>query len=180
MISSQNPLNEKVEKGITWLIENMHPNGGWALAKREQPEIYTTYYALYTLGFYDYYLKHAEETRVYRKILSSAQTTALLFRNFTRNEIKQRLVNLAFSDAVNSRALAATTQAIQRRKDVLKVLKNGTKDVAGIIDELNRMGYSLNKKSHMTQIKFDVEHLREMALIGKIRNEYFVTLDFGF
>lgn len=181
MVTSTNPLNEQVEKAIGWLVSNMHQNGGWALAKKEQPEIYTTYYALQTLAFYDYYTKNVDETRFFKKILTPAQTTSLSFRNFLKKELQQELISMAFNDAINSRALAATVQAIQRRKDILKILKNGgTKDVAAIIDELNKMGYNLNKKSHMTQVKFDVEHLREMSLIGKIRNEYYISFDFGF
>jgi len=178
MLLSKNPFNKAVNNGISYLLKTAHKKGGWPLIKNEEPEIYTTMYAVKTLRFYNYLKENNEE--YLSKFLTPQQLSCYLFKKFTFDYPKEKLIDICIKDLLSSKAIAATPSAIKRRRDIIKILMKHTLDVAGIIDKLNQMGYHLNKKSHMTQIKFDVEHLREMNLIDRIKNRYFVVVDLGF
>ena len=88
---------------------------------------------------------------------------------------------MAFKALLNSRLLGSTKSAIDRRKEILRILdENGPKDIAQIIDFLReKPAYkNLNKKSHMTQIKNDVEYLRALNLIAEFEREYYLVNQF--
>ncbi|MEM4247670.1 MAG: hypothetical protein QXH80_00180, partial [Candidatus Nanoarchaeia archaeon] len=81
-----------------------------------------------------------------------------------------------------SRILGITDKAVERRKEILKILsEQGEKDCAEIIDALKEMPryQSLNKRSHLTQIKADIDFLRSLNAIYVTENDkYFTTFKF--
>lgn len=180
MLLSRNPFNKRVEAGIRYVLDAQNEDGGWPFRKGENSGLYPTMYATKLLRFYLYLKENLKNKEYLTKFFTPQRVTCYLYRKFEFELPKLLLKEVCIKDLLNSKAIAATKEAIRRRRDIIKILLKGKKDVAGIIDELNKIGYNLNKKSHITQIKFDVEHLREMNLIEKVGNEYFVVVDLGF
>ncbi len=181
IILSDNPFNKKVKKGINYLIKNCKKSGGWSLYKDQNREIYVTYFVVYTLGFYRYLKKmwNKKDIIFLRNILENQKVVAYLFLKF-EDYLKMKLERKCVENVLDSKILGTTINAVDRRKEILKILSDGkTRDVAAVLDSLKELPtYSnLNKKHHMTQIKGDLEHLRKINLVNKIRNEYFVVLD---
>lgn len=181
MILSENPFNPKIKNGIKYLINSQSRNGGWPLIKGKKADYYPTYYVTKTLAFY-LYLKeewNKSKTKTLRKSFKPQQVTAFLFNDF-ENYLKQRFLNSLYSDIINSKVLGTTKAAIKRRKEILKILSNeGSKEVAEILDSLKQNPYYayINKKSHLTQIKSDVEFLKDLKLVNKIYQKYFIVID---
>ena len=70
--------------------------------------------------------------------------------------------------------------AVDRRIKIINILsKEGEMGVAEVIDALREFDEykNLNKKSHMTQIKLDLEYLREANLVGAHDYNYFLVYD---
>jgi hypothetical protein len=181
MLTSKDPFNERVKKGLDWLVSKMSNGGGWPLVPGEPVKIYTTYYTVYALRFYDYLKEkwESEETNLLKKNLKPQQVSAILFQNFD-NYLIEKFKKLVLNNVLYSKALGSTSRAIERRRDILNTLSGKKElDIAGIIDELKKdPKYSyLNKKHYITQIKFDVDCLRGIKLIDRIHDLYFVVVD---
>ncbi|MCD6476825.1 MAG: terpene cyclase/mutase family protein [Candidatus Aenigmarchaeota archaeon] len=172
MITSDNPFNENIEKAIKYLLNSSHKNGGWPLIKGEKPEYYSTYYVIRTLVFYNYLKEKWKYLRGMK--IKPQRAAAFLFRGFEKY-LKERFRILMLENTLNSNILGNTKQAKERRYDILKILANGPREIADIIDELKKNEkYSyLTKKYHITQIKFDLEHLKNLNLVGKHKYEYY-------
>jgi hypothetical protein len=181
MLASDEPVNKKVENGIAFLVKAVSKNGGWQLVKGEEPRFYTTYYTAHTIALYKY-MKHMwdkPEILLLRKQLKPQQVSAYLFNSFL-SYLKKKLKIIVLLDSLNSKALGTTSKAVERRKEMLRILaKGGVMDIAAIIDELKKLpDYAgLSKKSHITQIKSDLEYLRDIHLVSKTKYEYFVSFD---
>jgi len=152
-----NGSKEKIQKGVDYLLKCQDENGRILRNPNEKE----TYHYLF------YYVIQALE-------LYSKNTDLRKFEE----ESKQQFLFSCYRNVLNSRALGVTEQSRIRRKDILKALEEGDKEIAQIIDFLKKDSRydHLNKKSHITQIKSDVEYLRSIKLIGKIRNRYYISV----
>lgn len=178
MLISDNPFDDNIEKGISFLINNVHKRGGWPLIPGENPEIYTTYFAINTLYFYNFLKQrwNDEDIRFLRKFAKTQHITSYLYREFDLH-LKRRFAERNFYQMAGSRSLGSTSSAVERRRNIISILANeGPKDVSGIIDSLkkNKKYAYLNKKAYMTQIKLDLEYLRSIKIIHKKEHKYFV------
>lgn len=183
MLLSDNPFNERVEKGIQFLLDSQTAAGGWPLTPKEKTEFYVTYYAIHTLAFYAHLKENWENEKIesLRKYLKPQQISSFTYQNFLTEYPKQKFKDLIHQDVLCSKAIGVTAGAIKRRLDILKILgEQGKLEIAEIIDALKKDSkYEfLNKKAHMTQIKSDIEYLREVNLVHRIDNKYFVVFDF--
>ncbi len=179
MLLSQNPFNEKVEKAVKFLVDAESKGGGWPLVPGTRPQNYVTYYAAQTLALYSYFKERwrSEDVSFLRQHIAPQQITVWLYKDFDR-WLRERFKDILISNVTNSTAVAATKPALRRRIAIMKVLsEHGPKEVAEIIDalKLNPEYASLNKKAHMTQIKLDVEHLKDIGFVSKARDVYFVV-----
>ena len=182
MLTSKNPFNDNITRGIEYLLKHMNKNGGWKVIDSDK-HIYfhTTWLTSYTLSFYKYVLERWNSPKIVslRRSLEPQKVTAYLFLGY-EDYIKMKLMNTALKNTVDSKVLGTTINAIDRRRKIIEILKDGKlRDIAAIIDELRKYKeYSyLNKKHHMTQIKSDVEFLRNIKLITQIGHEYTVVFD---
>ncbi len=176
MLTSRNPFNKNVKNGIEFLKNTQ--KGGWPLLKGGKPDFYTTYYATRTLLFYEELkdLINGNQTGYLEAFISKSRIASYLFRGFD-GRLKQRFKQTLRMSIINSKALGSTRSAVKRRREIIIILgKNKTMDPAEIIDELRKQEeYSkLNKKHHITQIKADLEHLYNINLAGKTRDDYFL------
>ena len=82
---------------------------------------------------------------------------------------------MSFQSILNSKILGTTSRAISRRIEIINILnKNKSLVTAEIIEnlqELEEYKY-LKKKTHLTQIKSDVEYLKDIKLIYELNGEY--------
>ena len=181
MLLSENPFNEKVEKGVEFLKKTQLKNGGWPLVKGGKMEIYTTFYAVYTLAFYRH-LKNEMSTnsvKMFSKKLKTQRVVAFLFKRFEKR-MKEELNKNYLGALFSSKMLGSTLNAVSRRKDILNVLNTkGPKDVAAVIDELKKQDkYSdMNKRHHITQVKSDLEYLRSIKVVDKIHDLYYIVFN---
>jgi hypothetical protein len=176
-------LNSKsVLKGIKFLLDNQLENGGWPLVKGEkESELYSGKYAIETLAFYKFLVErlNSYDMLMLAKKLSPQEINRLLWFEFKKAAI-ERVKDAFLQSVLNSEFLGATSDAISRRKDILKILSaSGQKDIAGIIDSLkeNEAYAELNKRSHMTLVKNDMDHLRSVSLVFESEGKYFVVAD---
>jgi len=179
---SDDPFNKKLEKGISRLLKSQAKDGGWPLVinEKETSVFYPTFYVIRVLSFYLYLKKQMERKEI--KSLSKNVTypqyvIAYLFDKFEQNVAKTFQYSV-FSYTLNSRVLGITPRAIARRKEILKILGKKTDlGIADIIDELKKLPQYefLNKKSHITQIKSDIEYLKSLKLIGTTINDSYYT-----
>lgn len=178
MLISDNPFSNVIKKGISFLVKNSYKGGGWPLLPGEKPEIYTTYFAINTLYFYDFLRQrwNDEDVVFLRKFTKPQHITSYLYREFDLH-LRRRFAERNFYQIAGSRSLGSTISAIKRRRRIISILANeGPKDVSEVIDSLRKIkDYSyLNKKAHMTQIKLDLEYLRSIRIIHKKGHKYFV------
>jgi len=178
MLLSNNPFDEQVQKGISYLLKSQRTDGSWPLvANEKQGLIYTTYFAVLAIAFYKYLLDNLDAAD---ELLAPPVSTCLLFKQFLK-ESNKALAWMTISKMFDSKILGSTINAIDRRKDIISVLlNNGAKDVAAVIDELKKQEkYNyLNKKHHITQIKSDMEYLKDIKIVDKIYDLYFICTDF--
>jgi hypothetical protein len=181
MLTSENPFNEKIRKALEFVIRNQSGTGGWPNLPKEKPKSYVTYYAVKTLAFYLYLSVAWEgaEARFLRKRLKPQEVSAYLFKRFKKH-LTERYRELAYASISSSSILGTNKNAIERRKDILAVLgSEGSKETAEVIDSLKKQEkYAhLNKKAHMTQIKYDLQQLHGLNLVGKVRDRYFLVFN---
>ncbi len=173
---------KETDRAIKFLLDMQNEDGGWPFVKGEESKIYVTYYVARTLSFY-LYLKKMHRTskiRFLKNYMSVSQINTFLFSEFDDAVIKDFRKSM-FEAILNSRTLGVTKKAIDRRVNILRLLnERGDMDIAEIIDALKEFPeYSyLNKKSHMTQIKLDVEYLRDMNLLNVQDYRYYLIYNF--
>ena len=151
--------NEKIDKGITYLLNCQDEKGKILRTPKERETYhYLFYYVIKTLIIY----------------LESEKN----INRFKETKLREFIIS-CYKNVLTSRALGVTERSRKRRIDILKSLGEESKEVAEIIDSLKKKKEyeHLNKKSHITQIKSDVEYLRSIKLIGKIGNEYYISLN---
>lgn len=150
---------DSINRGIEYLLKCQDEDGRILRNPNEKETYhYLFYYIIKTLELYLY----------------SKETNDLLV---FEEEKKRNFLILCYKNVLNSRALGVTKQSRERRKDILISLEEGNKEIAKIIDYLkqDKKYEHLNKKSHITQIKSDVEYLRSIKLIGKLTNKYYIS-----
>jgi len=182
MLLSKNPFNERVQKGVDYLLKIQNKDGGWPFAAGHASQLYTTYYAVHTLAFWQHL--HDEwdrpEIKELRDKLGLQETAVWLYRRFP-SHLKERFEKLLVRGMLNTKALGSSKDAIRRRQDILLALsEGGPGDTAEVIDRLKlRPEYEhLSKKSHITQIKADLDYLVDINLAGLVRRRYSVVKDF--
>jgi hypothetical protein len=80
-----------------------------------------------------------------------------------------------YQAVLTSKVLGTTHRAVTRRIEIINILnKNNSLATADIIDKLQELKeYKyLKKKTHLTQIKSDVEYLKDIKLIYELNGEY--------
>jgi len=173
MLTSENPFNKNVEKAVEFLISTQKEDGSY-----KYWSIHSIYFTHLLFSFY-LYLKqrwNSEALVNLRKQLTHPQTMTLyLFRQFEQG-IKVNLQLAIYKSVLSSHVLGTTNRAVERRQDILRVLDTqGAKTTAELIDSLKEKGEykHLRKKSHLTQIKSDVEFLRSLNLIDEDHRKYY-------
>jgi len=173
MLTSENPFSKHVENGIKFILSTQ-TEGGYYLRKA----VHVIYYVHFLLNFY-MFLKNMWNLIPVKTLREGTQhpqnVTLYLFRKFDK-EVEQRLNRAIYSSVVNSQMLGTTSRAVKRRIDILKILnEQGAKTTAEIIDSLKQLEQykSLSKKSHLTQIKSDVDFLRHLKLINEHRHKFY-------
>ena len=180
MLLSEDPLNDKVKKGIKYLLNKQLKDGGWGLIDSDKAsKSYTTYYSALTLAFYKFLKENLDLPKyaVLKGKIAPQHLAQLLWKAF--EEDRMYWLKLAMAQSMlNSKLLGSTTDAVNRRKDILRILdETRALTVAEIIDELKKKeAYShLKKRSHITQIKNDVEYLRGLNIIHEFDGKYYVV-----
>jgi len=181
MLLSENPFNKLVETGVKYLLDVQNKDGGWSLIKGERSEFYTTYYVVYALAFYKYLRENLKNPKfAYLKDkLKPQQLVQFLLQNF-EDEKFNWLSTATAKSALTERMLGSTFDSVLRRKDILQILSvKGELTIADIIDALkeNKRYEHLNKRSHITLIKNDIDYLRSLNLVYEQDNKYFVVVD---
>jgi len=179
---SENPFDEKIEKGIKALLGAQLENGCWPLVFGEDIiDFYPNLYAVKTLSYYLYLKDNWDkpEYKLLKKQLKFTQHfTAMLALQF-EDKIKIGFGQATYKSILDSRILGITDKAVERRKEILRILtEQGEKDCAEIIDALKEIPryQTLNKRSHMTQIKADIYFLRTLKVIQVTESDkYFST-----
>src|SRR3989338_6813820 len=95
--------------------------------------------------------------------------------------LKEKFLNIESNDLLD-KILATTSSAVKRRKTILNILENeGEKDTADIIDALKRLdGYKvLHKRSHLAQIKNDMDALVNLGFVEEKNRKYFLVKKIG-
>ncbi|HDQ59592.1 MAG TPA: hypothetical protein ENN30_00190 [Candidatus Woesearchaeota archaeon] len=179
MLTSEDPFNKYVKKGIDYLIKSVDKDGLWPLCSKNQSKDHPASYVLRLFSFYDYLesVWKNDETMLLRKRLKPQEVTVMLYKRFLKNMYADYKL-MCKSNILNSRILGSTLNAVTRRKDIINVLDStGRKDVAAIIDELKKQErYSLmNKRYHITQVKSDLEYLRSLNITDRIYDQYFLV-----
>lgn len=157
ILSRGNP--DKIEKGIEYLLQCQEDSGKITRTPVEKEKYHYLFY--YVIKALMYYISNVSSLREFEFVK------------------KRELFVSSYKNVLMSRALGVTEKSRKRRIDILKALENGSKEIAQIIDylKLDKKYSHLNKKSHITQIKSDVEYLRSIRLIGKLDRKYFISLD---
>ena len=170
------------DKGISFLLDSQAGEGGWPYMKGEKPMYYTTYFATLALAFW-LRLQQSRSDQTLKKLSDSVtkqEFAAHLFRQFDAH-IRERFGRMLITGMLDSKAMGSTKDAIRRRRDILKALsEGGPGDTAEVIDRLKlRPEYEhLSKKSHITQIKADLDYLKDINLVSLVRYRYAVVKDF--
>jgi len=180
-ILSENTSAKQIEKGLKFLLDAQNPDGGWPLTKKEKSEFYTTYYASYALALYKYLKENLDSPKFsYLKeklpVQQLAQFLLLKFEEELTNWVRTA-TNEALAD---SNLIGSTFDAVMRRKDILRTLSKTIElTPAEIIDELkkDKKYEHLNKRSHITLIKNDLDYLRSLKLVFEQNNRYFIVAD---
>jgi len=181
MLISENPFNKKIEDGIKFLLSMQLPNGGWPLVKGEKPTCYTTMHVVNTLAIYDFFKQNKNRLANLRNYVTSSQFAALLLANEFERSILISFDSLLKNAALTSNMLGSTADSIQRRIEIIKILSRiDMLGMAEIIDALkeNPKFAHLNKRSHMTLIKNDLDYLKSLHLVFEDDNyRYFIVAD---
>ena len=180
MLLAEDPFNERVEKAISFLLASQLASGQWPrFVGDKKIHYYPVYYVTKMLAFW-LYLKekwNSAEGRQLRRWLKPQQVAVHFFNQFER-EVQHNLDRANLEAVLSSRAIGATQKARARRLAIIQILADeGQLDVADIIDALKKIKqYAyLNKKAHMTQIKYDLSYLKSINLLSQINNEYYVV-----
>lgn len=181
MLISENPFNKKIEDGIKFLLAMQLPNGGWPLVKGEQPTYYTTLHVVNTLALYDFLKQNKNRLANLKNYVISPQFATLLLENEFELSVLTSFDSLLKNAALTSHVLGSTSESIQRRVEIIKILsRTDMLGMAEIIDKLKENSkYShLNKRSHMTLIKNDIDYLKSLNMVFEADNyRYFVVAD---
>ncbi|RME77761.1 hypothetical protein D6774_03415 [Candidatus Woesearchaeota archaeon] len=172
--------DERVKKGISWLLETQLPNGSWPLRRDGQGgEYYTTYYAVKALRYYQYLQEQLTKHEV-RVLLKHVEHPCYLARYLFRMHDLEMLAHYrnSFGFDLLERSLATTEAATQRRKTILDILSSHSAlDCAQVLDALKEFNTykHLNKRSHLAQIKNDLDALVKLGLVHEHRRRYFLV-----
>jgi len=165
MLTSEDPFNEQIEKAIAYLLNSQTEEGFFS-----RPPVHHIYYTNQVLSFY-LYLKDrlgSKEIKELQQYIKAPQyLTNYIFKAFKKENFN-KLNRALLSATLRSKVLGTTDRAVNRRILIMDILNSlGSKTVAEIIDELKKHdGYSnLKKKSHLTQIKSDLEFLKDLKLV---------------
>ncbi len=171
--------NKALESGINFLVNSQLQDGSWPLKKGDTEGVeFATCLAIKTLVYYNYIKEKLKENNIIELIEKTNKQNVInyLLKEFENNKRKEFLdVNF---NKILDKILATTSQAVKRRKIILNILENdGEKDTANIIDELKKIeGYKgLHKKSHLAQIKNDMDALVNLELVEEHGRRYFLV-----
>ncbi|MBS3152898.1 terpene cyclase/mutase family protein [Candidatus Woesearchaeota archaeon] len=174
-------INSKnLEASIKFLINSQLPDGSWPLKKGEEKGVhFATCFVIKTLRYYQYLKEKLKEQDVYN-LLKNIENKELII-NYLINEFESSIRKgflIIKPEEILDKILATTSSAVKRRKIVLEILENeGEKDTADIIDALKRLeGYKgLHKKSHLAQIKNDMDALLNLGFVEEHNRKYFLV-----
>ncbi len=172
--------NAMLKAGIKYLLESQLEDGSWPLKKEFGPgEYFTTVYAMKTLKYYAYIKSRLEDKHI-RDLLKTAQNKQIvndyLLAEYEK-QVRNRFLDINYG-MIMDKILATTTSAVKRRKLILSIMeKEGSKDTAAIIDALKNLeGYrGLHKRSHLAQIKNDMDALVNLNFIEENGRNYFLV-----
>jgi hypothetical protein len=177
----ENPFSPKIDAGIKFLLDSQAEEGFWPLIPGEKKfDVYPNLYVIQALSFYLFLLEklRSPEIELLKQKLERPQyLTLYLAKEFDRH-LKMKFNEAVINNITDSRVLGITPNAIERRKEILRALyETGELEPAQIIDELKKLPryQILKKKSHLTQIKADIEYLRLMNAIYENEGRYFAT-----
>ena len=172
MILSDNPFNQRVEKAIDYLLSIQNSKGHYSRESIHSIRYVTNLFSFYL--FLKESLNSAESEFLKSNIKNKQDITNFYYRKFESN-LKSNLKLMSFQSILNSKILGTTSRAISRRIEIINILnKNKSLVTAEIIEnlqELEEYKY-LKKKTHLTQIKSDVEYLKDIKLIYELNGEY--------
>jgi hypothetical protein len=172
MIISDNPFNKRINKSIDYLLSIQTKEGDYS-----RESVHPIRYVNHFLSFYIYLKKNWEtgEAKILKRAIGNNQdVTNFYYRQFEK-ELKSKLKLMTYKSILTSKVLGTTPRAIKRRLEIVSILnQSGTLVVADIIDNLREVEeYKyLKKKTHLTQIKSDVEYLKEIKLIHEDERGY--------
>lgn len=147
-----------VSRSVEFLRDARNKDGGWPLVPGEESQIYTTYYVSELLWFH----KMAQKFGTWNVFKNQLEYERLWLYRFLAESI------------LGGKAMGSTRKAVERRKLIVEILSKSPMDAARVIDELKARGLNLNKKYHMTQIKVDLEHLRDLGIVAKEGYTYYL------
>ena len=179
MKTSQSLNNKNIEAGIKFLLGTQLENGSWPLKNGDaRGEYFTTCYVSKTLKCYQHLKQKLQEENT--SILFGSIENKSLLINYLLQEFENNVKNEYLESKYNiiEKILATTSNAVKRRKIILNILENeGEKDTADIIDALKRLeGYKgLHKRSHLAQIKNDMDALLNLGFIEEKNRKYYLV-----
>jgi len=182
MFLSKSPFNDRTKNAVNWLLKMQNKAGGWPHSKGDPSTFFMTSSAMFALAFWQHLNEQWErpEIRELSERMGKQATAVWLWRHFPAY-LKERYEHLIVRSMLDSKALGSTKAAIMRRKEILRTLsKEGPGDTAEVIDRLKPLPeYAhLRKKSHITQIKNDLDYLKDINLVSLVRGRYAVVKDF--
>jgi len=179
------PFDPKIKRGISFLVGSQNPDGSWPIVRGEDGrQFYPYLYIIKTLAFYKYLKDHwsnlENQVLVNSDIPKQVVVSHLAkeFEKYITNKFNYNIAKRVFE----SRFLGITKKAVERRKRILQILADHPAlDVAEVIDELKKIKTyeNLNKKTHLTQLKSDLEYLRSLNLVYLKNYKYYTTFDFN-
>ncbi|MDP6845758.1 MAG: terpene cyclase/mutase family protein [Candidatus Nanoarchaeia archaeon] len=174
LIISENPFNKNVEKAIDYLMELQTKEGHYS-----REAIHSIRYINHLLSFYIYLKQNWEtdESKILKKTIgNNKDVTNFYYHKFERH-LRSKLNLMSHQSILTSKVLGTTLRAIKRRLEIVSILnEKGTLGVAEIIDNLREIDeYKyLKKKTHLTQIKSDVEYLKEINIVHEGEQGYYL------
>jgi hypothetical protein len=172
MIISEDPFNQRVEKAIDYLLSIQNLKGHYS-----RESIHSIRYVTHLFSFYLFLkesLNSTEAEFLKSKIKNKQDITNFYYRKF-EVDLRSRLILMNYQAVLTSKVLGTTHRAVTRRIEIINILnKNNSLATADIIDKLQELKeYKyLKKKTHLTQIKSDVEYLKDIKLIYELNGEY--------
>lgn len=171
MIISDDPFNKNVEQAIDYLLSIQTKDGHYS-----RNSIHPIRYINHLLSFYIYLKKEWENNSLRKTIGNNQDLTNFYYQQFERH-LKSKLTLMSYQSVLTSKVLGTTPRAIKRRLEIVRILdEKGTLSVAEIIDNLKEIEEykNLKKKTHLTQIKSDVEYLKEINIIHEGEQGYYL------